>query len=162
MGQPTLSESVKGANGRYFPWAEVGHVTKNEHGVSFCPVQWDFPEGQRGPSGEKLRTLQYVWGLQKEEAIGHNGDASPWVKGASDERPAVMGFSKEPKLNLNGCPAHRPQTQPARQFQSHENFSVPQLTTLALSLLYSSPGRAETDSSKGRRGKDPSFPPLQA
>lgn len=47
----------RGNTGECFPWADMGHVTKNECEVSFS--QWDFPEGETGPS-------RNFWGLQEE------------------------------------------------------------------------------------------------
>lgn len=75
-----------------------------------------------------------------------------------------QGSPKNQSLTSNSCPAHQPTDHnPARQCQSHEKLSVPNLT-LPRPLLYSSPGRleTETESSKGRGGKDSRSPPPSA
>ena len=88
---------------------------------------WDLPEGQTGTSGEKLRIFRDIWGLQKEKAVDQNRDAF-WVKGSSEERPLWLGHPKN--QSLTWVVARLTDHKPMRQFQSYENFSLFNISSL--------------------------------
>ena len=165
-------------------WAEVRSITKNKCRISSSFVHWDFssvqslsrvwlwdpmdcstprlpvhhhwdlPDGQTGTSERRWKHFE-ISGGWKEKAIDQNRDVFSWVKGSSEERPPLIGSSKEPSLTW--VAARLTDHKPMSQFQSHEDFSLPGLTFLP--LLNSNLGRAGADSKKGEGGEDSTLSP---